>query len=136
MIFKPSYTLPSRTHFTKLTEEKYEIAVSEIKDALQLNKNKTNFCLTTMPLEEHTGPKIAAWIEEDVARFEIPASKIVAVVHDNGPGCKHFRRKACVDVNVLCRSHFAVVDQSCSKTPSDHKSTGSSKVPCRALKKN
>lgn len=123
MIFKPSYTLPSRTHFTKLIEEKYE---NEIKDALQLNKNKTNFCLTTMPLEEHTGPKIAAWIEEDVARF----SKIVAVVHDNGPDCKQFRRKACVDVNVLCRSHFAVVDQSCSKTPSDHKSTGSSKVPC------
>lgn len=38
-----------------------------------------------MPLEErHTGPNIAEWIEQAMARFEIPASKIVAVVHDNG----------------------------------------------------
>ena len=45
----------------------------------------TSFCLTTMPLEErHTGPNIAAWIEQAVEKFEIPTSKIVAVVHDNG----------------------------------------------------
>ncbi|XP_034565509.1 zinc finger BED domain-containing protein 1-like [Notolabrus celidotus] len=45
----------------------------------------TTLCLTTMPLEErHTGPNIAAWIEQAVARFEISPSKIVAIVHDNG----------------------------------------------------
>ena len=38
-----------------------------------------------MPLEErHTGPNIAAWIEQAVERFEIPTSIIVAVVHNNG----------------------------------------------------
>ena len=38
-----------------------------------------------MPLEErHTGPNIAAWIEQAVEKIEIPTSKIVAVVHDNG----------------------------------------------------
>lgn len=45
----------------------------------------TSLCLTTMPLEErHTGPNIAAWIQQAVERFEIPPSKIVAIVHDNG----------------------------------------------------
>lgn len=113
--FHPGYTLPSRTHFTKLMEGKYENTVAKIIDALKLIKSKialttdawtsvatkaylgitchfinddwelTNFCLTTMPLEErHTGLNIATWIEQAMARFEIPASKIVAVVHDNG----------------------------------------------------
>ncbi|XP_061578646.1 zinc finger BED domain-containing protein 4-like isoform X2 [Cololabis saira] len=39
--FHPGYTLPSRTHFTKLIEEKYETVVSDIKATLKLiNKNK------------------------------------------------------------------------------------------------
>uniref|UniRef100_A0A671UN90 HAT C-terminal dimerisation domain-containing protein n=2 Tax=Sparus aurata TaxID=8175 RepID=A0A671UN90_SPAAU len=113
--FHPGYTLPSRTHFTKLMEEKYEAAAAKIIDVLKLTKSKialtadawtsvateaylgitchfisddwelTSFCLTTMPLEErHTGVNIAAWIEHAIARFQVPASNIVAVVHDNG----------------------------------------------------
>uniref|UniRef100_G3NC27 HAT C-terminal dimerisation domain-containing protein n=1 Tax=Gasterosteus aculeatus TaxID=69293 RepID=G3NC27_GASAC len=111
----PGYTLPSRTHFTKLMEQKYETSLAKVKDALKATENKialttdawtsvateaylgiachfisdgwelTSFCLTTMPLEErHTGPNNAAWVEQAVERFEIPTSKIVAVVHDNG----------------------------------------------------
>uniref|UniRef100_G3N6T4 HAT C-terminal dimerisation domain-containing protein n=1 Tax=Gasterosteus aculeatus TaxID=69293 RepID=G3N6T4_GASAC len=112
----PGYTLPSRTHFTKLMEQKYDTSLVKVKDALKATENKialttdvwtsvateaylritchfisddwelTSFCLrpTTMPLEErHTGPNIAAWIEQAVDTFEIPTSKIVAVVHDN-----------------------------------------------------
>ncbi|XP_074535564.1 E3 SUMO-protein ligase ZBED1-like [Halichoeres trimaculatus] len=113
--FHPGYTLPSRTHFTKLLEGKYEETVREITSALKLTNSKialtadawtsvateaylgitchfindewelTSLCLTTMPLEErHTGPNIASWIEEALARFEIPANKIVGIVHDNG----------------------------------------------------
>ena len=80
--FHPGYTLPSRTHFTKLMEQKYETTLVRVKDALKANENKialttdawtsvateaylgitchfisddwelTSFCLTTMPLEE------------------------------------------------------------------------------------
>ncbi|KAJ3609908.1 hypothetical protein NHX12_022002 [Muraenolepis orangiensis] len=80
--FHPGYTLPSRTHFTKLMEGKYEATFSKVKDALKATKNKialttdawtsvatkaylgitchfisddwelNSFCLTTMPLEE------------------------------------------------------------------------------------
>ncbi|KAK1900776.1 putative AC transposase [Dissostichus eleginoides] len=113
--FHPGYTLPSRTHFTKLMEGKYEATFGKLKNALKATKNKialttdawtsvateaylgitchfisddwelNSFCLTTMPLEErHTGTNIAAWIEQAVERFEIPLSKVVAVVHDNG----------------------------------------------------
>ncbi|XP_065816547.1 E3 SUMO-protein ligase ZBED1-like [Labrus bergylta] len=113
--FHPGYTLPSRTHFTKLMEGKYETTLSKIKSARKLTNSKialtadawtsvateaylgitchfindewelTSFYLTTMLLEErHTGPNIAKWIEEALARFEIPASKVVAIVHDNG----------------------------------------------------
>ena len=41
--------------------------------------------LTTMPLQNrHTASNIAEWLEEVVARFEIPPSNIIAIVHDNG----------------------------------------------------
>ncbi|KAF3837458.1 hypothetical protein F7725_004922 [Dissostichus mawsoni] len=80
--FHPGYTLPSRTHFTKLMEGKYEATFGKLKDALKATKNKialttdawtsvateaylgitchfisddwelNSFCLTTMPLEE------------------------------------------------------------------------------------
>ena len=112
--FHPGYTLPFRTHFTKLMEGKYEKSIYDLGNSFKLSKSKialtsdawtsvateaylgitchfinddwelTNFCLTTMPLEgRHTGLNIATWIEQAMARFEIPASKIVAVVHDN-----------------------------------------------------
>lgn len=80
--FYPDYVLPSRTHFTKLMEGKYETVLNHVKDALKLASGKfaltadawtslateaylgitchylsddwvfKNYCLTTMPLEE------------------------------------------------------------------------------------
>lgn len=86
------YTLPSRTHFTKLMERKYEETFKEVKTAINTNNSKLagtwdmqSFCLTTMPLQDrHTASNIAKWLEQVVARFEIPPSKIIAIVHDNG----------------------------------------------------
>lgn len=44
-----------------------------------------SICLTTMPLEDrHTAANIAEWLEEVTEKFEIPAQKIIAIVHDNG----------------------------------------------------
>ncbi|XP_049333290.1 E3 SUMO-protein ligase ZBED1-like [Astyanax mexicanus] len=80
--FHPGYTLPSRTHFTKLMEAKYEATLGKVKESLKSTKNKisltadawtsvateaylgitchfisdewelNSFCLTTLPLEE------------------------------------------------------------------------------------
>ncbi|KAL7857474.1 hypothetical protein SRHO_G00163730 [Serrasalmus rhombeus] len=112
--FHPNYELPSRTFFTKQMEKKYEGVKAKMKQALQeaesitlttdiwtsiateaymgvtchyLGKNwkMVSHCLTTMPLEErHTAANIAQWIEEVITKFDIPAEKIKAVVHDNG----------------------------------------------------
>ncbi|KAL7854971.1 hypothetical protein SRHO_G00033500 [Serrasalmus rhombeus] len=113
--FNPGYTLPSRTHFTKLMERKYEETFKEVRTVINTNHSKLaltadiwtsvaneaylgitchyitddwdmqSICLTTMPLQDrHTASNIAEWLEEVVARFEIPASKIIAIVHDNG----------------------------------------------------
>lgn len=47
--------------------------------------NMQSICLTTMPLQDrHTASNIAEWLEQVVARFEIPPRKIIAIVHDNG----------------------------------------------------
>lgn len=63
------------------TEAYLGITCHFLSDDWKLN----TFCLTTMPLEErHTGANIAAWIQEAVEKFDIPPSKIVALVHDNG----------------------------------------------------
>ncbi len=111
----PGYTLPSRTHFTKLMERKYEETFKKVKTAINTNNSKLalttdvwtsvateaylgitchyitddwdmqSFCLTTMPLQDrHTASNIAEWLEQVVARFEIPPSNIIAIVHDNG----------------------------------------------------
>ncbi|XP_077062361.1 E3 SUMO-protein ligase ZBED1-like [Siphateles boraxobius] len=111
----PGYTLPSRTHFTKLMERKYEETFKEVKTAINTNNSKLalttdvwtsvateaylgvtchyitddwdmqSICLTTMPLHDrHTASNIAECLEQVVARFEIPPSKIIAIVHDNG----------------------------------------------------
>uniref|UniRef100_G3PNR8 Uncharacterized protein n=1 Tax=Gasterosteus aculeatus TaxID=69293 RepID=G3PNR8_GASAC len=111
----PGYTLPSRTHFTKLMERKYEVTFTEVKTAINTNNSKLalttdvwksvateaylgvtchyitddwnmqSICLTTMPLQDrHTASNIAEWLEQVVARFEIPPRKIIAIVHDNG----------------------------------------------------
>ncbi|XP_061578913.1 E3 SUMO-protein ligase ZBED1-like [Cololabis saira] len=112
--FHPKYELPSRTYFTKQMEKKYEVIKAKVKQALQetdsvalttdiwtsisteaymgvtchyigKNWNMVSHSLMTMPLEErHTAANIAGWIEEVIAKFDIPAKKIKAVVHDNG----------------------------------------------------
>lgn len=44
-----------------------------------------SICLTTVSLpDRHTASNIAEWLEQVVARLEIPHSKIIAIVHDNG----------------------------------------------------
>lgn len=110
----PGYHLPSRKHFTKLMEEKYEDVVQHVKDSLKTCSKLAlttdawtsvateaylgitchfltsdwelkSYCLTTKPLtERHTGQNIATWIEETVENFEISPQKIIAIVHDNG----------------------------------------------------
>ena len=112
--FHPKYELPSRTFFTTQMEKKYEGIKCKVMQALQetssvalttdiwisvateaymgvtchyLGKNweMVSHSLTTMPLDErHTAANIAVWIEEVIAKFEIPPEKIKAVVHDNG----------------------------------------------------
>ncbi|KAB5554100.1 hypothetical protein PHYPO_G00046290 [Pangasianodon hypophthalmus] len=109
--FNPDYVLPSRTHFTKLMEGKYETILNHVKDTLKSANGKIaltadawateaylgitchylsddwvfkKYCLTTMPLEErHTGANIAGWIEEPLEKVGLPPSKIVGIVHDN-----------------------------------------------------
>lgn len=114
-VLNPGYTLPSRTHYTKLMERKYEQTFQAVKTDIKATQSKIalttdvwtsvateaylgitchyigdewnmkSTCLTTMPLEErHSASNIAEWLEEVVARFEIPPSKIIAFVHDNG----------------------------------------------------
>ncbi|XP_049902249.1 E3 SUMO-protein ligase ZBED1-like [Epinephelus moara] len=114
-VLNPGYTLPSRTHFTKLMERKYEQTFQAVKTDIKATQSKIalttdvwtsvateaylgitchyigdewnmkSICLTTMPLEErHSASNIAEWLGEVVARFEIPPSKIIAIVHDNG----------------------------------------------------
>ena len=79
-VFNPGYTLPSRTHFTKLMERKYEQTFQAVKSDIKatqskialttdvwtsvateaylgitchkLETNMKSICLTTMPLEE------------------------------------------------------------------------------------
>ena len=107
-IFNPGYTLPSRTHVTKLMEGKYKQTFQAVKSDIKGNQSKIaltadvwtsvateaylgitchyigdewnmkSICLTTMPLEEiHMASNIAEWLEEIVARFEIPPSKTI-----------------------------------------------------------
>ncbi|CAJ1050793.1 E3 SUMO-protein ligase ZBED1-like [Xyrichtys novacula] len=108
MVVHPKYKLPSRSFLTKQMEKKYEVIKAKIKQALQetdsialttdictgismeaymgvtchymgKNWNMVSHSLTTMPLEErHTAANMAEWIEEVIAKFEIPAKKIIA----------------------------------------------------------
>ncbi|KAA0721473.1 hypothetical protein E1301_Tti020703 [Triplophysa tibetana] len=103
----PIYTLPSRTHFTKLMERQYEETFKEVKTAINTNNSKLalttdvwtsvateaylgitchyitddwdmqSFCLTTIPLQDRHN---ASNIAEWLP--EIPPSKIIAIVHD------------------------------------------------------
>ncbi|CAJ1065719.1 E3 SUMO-protein ligase ZBED1-like [Xyrichtys novacula] len=112
--FNPKYTLPSRTYFTKLMEKKYEEIKAKLTnilkkcDSIALTADiwtsvateaylgvtghflgedweVKSHSLTTMHLEErHTAANIAEWLEDVIAKFDIPPKKIKAVVHDNG----------------------------------------------------
>ncbi|KAM3869480.1 uncharacterized protein ACN63O_006885 [Diretmus argenteus] len=114
LTFNPKYELPSRTYFTTKMEKKYEEVKGKLNKKLKTTDSMAlttdiwtsvateaylgvtchfvgedwemeSHSLTTMPLEErHTGPNIAEWIEEIIAKFDIPPEKIKAVVHDNG----------------------------------------------------
>lgn len=104
----PGNTLPSRTHFPKLMERKYKKKFQGLKSAIKPTKhvrtsvateaylgitchyigdkwNVKSICFTTMALENrNTASNIAVWSEDVAARFEIPPSKIIAIVHGNG----------------------------------------------------
>uniref|UniRef100_UPI003AAD97D9 E3 SUMO-protein ligase ZBED1-like n=1 Tax=Centroberyx gerrardi TaxID=166262 RepID=UPI003AAD97D9 len=112
--FNPRYALPSRTYFMKMMEKKYEEIKGKLKNTLKETDSITlttdiwtsvateaylgvtchflgedwemeSHSLTTMSLEErHTAANIAEWLEDVIAKFDIPPEKIKAVVHDNG----------------------------------------------------
>ncbi|CAJ1057872.1 PREDICTED: zinc finger BED domain-containing protein 1-like, partial [Xyrichtys novacula] len=49
------------------------------------NWEMESVCLTTLPLQDrHTASNIADWLEEVVAKYEIPVTRVAAIVHDNG----------------------------------------------------
>uniref|UniRef100_G3N9Y2 HAT C-terminal dimerisation domain-containing protein n=1 Tax=Gasterosteus aculeatus TaxID=69293 RepID=G3N9Y2_GASAC len=110
------------------TEAYLGIACHFISDGWEL----TSFCLTTMPLEErHTGPNIAAWVEQAVERFEIPTSKIVAVVHDNGSNvalAANILQEKNGWVSVCCAGHtLQLVINHALKNPQISKALGASR---------
>lgn len=112
--FNPKYSIPSRTYFTNMMEQKYTGIADKLKSVLMetdsvalttdiwtsvateaflgvtchyLGENWEikSFSLTTMPLEDrHTATNIAKWLEEAATKFQIPFEKVKAVVHDNG----------------------------------------------------
>uniref|UniRef100_G3NAN5 HAT C-terminal dimerisation domain-containing protein n=1 Tax=Gasterosteus aculeatus TaxID=69293 RepID=G3NAN5_GASAC len=110
------------------TEAYLGITCHFISDGWEL----TSFCLTTMPLEErHTGPNIAAWVEQAVERFEIPTSKIVAVVHDNGSNvvlAANILQEKNGRVSVCCAGHtLQLVINHALKNPQISKALGASR---------
>uniref|UniRef100_A0A3P9NJF9 HAT C-terminal dimerisation domain-containing protein n=1 Tax=Poecilia reticulata TaxID=8081 RepID=A0A3P9NJF9_POERE len=110
--FNPNYTPPSRTYFVKM-EKKYEEIKDKLKNILKETDSialtadiwtsvateaylgvtchflgedwkMKSHTLTTMPLEErHTAANIAEWLEEVIAKFDVPPEKVKAVIHDN-----------------------------------------------------
>lgn len=121
----PRYTLPPRTYLMKIMENKYTKKLKaswtlKETDSIALKTNiwtsvakevylgvtchflredweKESHSLTTMPLEErHTAANIAEWLEDVIAKFDIPPEKIKAVIHDNG---------ANVAVKILAEKH-------------------------------
>ncbi|KAJ8348900.1 hypothetical protein SKAU_G00274890 [Synaphobranchus kaupii] len=109
-ILNPGYTLPARTHFTKLMERKYQKTFQEVKSAIKATNsriglttdvwtsvateaylgitchyigddwNMKSICLTTMPLEHRHTASNIAEWLEEV----VARFEIIAIVHDNG----------------------------------------------------
>lgn len=167
----PGYTLPSRTHFTKLMERKYEETFKEVKTAINTNNSKLalttdvwtsvateaylgitchyitddwdmqSFCLTTMPLHDrHTASNIAEWLEQAVARFEIPPSKIIAIVHDNGANivaAANILEEKHGWSSVRCTGHtLQLVINTALKHPSIEKAVGAARCLVEHFKKS
>lgn len=111
--FNPNYTMPSRTHFTNMMEQKYTEVTEKVTSVLKETDcvalttdiwtsvateaylgvtchylddwKMKSLSLVTMPLEErHTAANIADWLEEVTTKFSISCDKVKALVHDNG----------------------------------------------------
>ncbi|KAF1377125.1 hypothetical protein PFLUV_G00197320 [Perca fluviatilis] len=167
----PGYTLPSRTHFTKLMERKYEETFKEVKTAINPNNSKLalttdiwtsvateaylgvtchyitddwdmqSICLTTMPLQDrHTASNIAEWLEQVVARFEIPPSKIIAIVRDNGANivaAANILEEKHGWSSVRCTGHtLQLVINAALKHPSIDKAVGAARCLVEHFKKS
>ncbi|XP_057706031.1 E3 SUMO-protein ligase ZBED1-like [Corythoichthys intestinalis] len=113
-IFNSKYNIPSVTYFTNMMQKKHQEMTEKLKNMLQdidcvalttdvwTSLTTESYLgvtchflgedwemkalnLTTMRLEErHTATDIADWLEETTARFDVPFSKVKALVHDNG----------------------------------------------------
>ncbi|XP_061542548.1 E3 SUMO-protein ligase ZBED1-like [Phycodurus eques] len=112
--FNPKYSMPSLTYFTNMMEKKHQEMTAKLENVLQDTEcvalttdfwtsvateaylgvtchflgedwEMKSLYLTTMRLEErHAAADIADWLEETVAKFHIPFTKVKVVVHDNG----------------------------------------------------
>ncbi|KAM4557393.1 E3 SUMO-protein ligase ZBED1-like [Fundulus diaphanus] len=167
----PGYTLPSRTHFTKLMERKYEETFKKVKTAINTNNSKLalttdvwtsvateaylgvtchyitddwdmqSISLTTMPLQgRHTASNIAEWLEQVVDRFEIPPSKIIAIVHDNGANivaAANILEEKHGWSSVRCTGHtLQLVINAALKNPSIEKAVGAARCLVEHFKKS
>ncbi|KAA0721455.1 hypothetical protein E1301_Tti020347 [Triplophysa tibetana] len=93
----------------------------------------------TMPLQDrHTASNIAELLEQVVARFEIPLSKIIAIVHDNGANivsAANILEEKHGWSSVRCTGHtLQLVINTASKHPSIEKAVGAAR--CQGLLKS
>ncbi len=100
-----------------------------------------SFCLTTMPLQDrHTASNIAEWLEQVVARFEIPPSKIIAIVHDNGANivaAANILEEKHGWSSVRCTGHtLQLVINTALKHPSIEKAVGAARCLVEHFKKS
>ncbi len=103
--------------------------------------NMQSVCLTTMPLQDrHTAANIAEWLEEVVARFKIPPSKIIAIVHDNGANvvaAANILEEKHGWSSVRCTGHtLQLVVNSALKHPSIDKAVGAARCLVEHFKKS
>ncbi|CAM4573621.1 unnamed protein product [Leuciscus chuanchicus] len=100
-----------------------------------------SICLTTLPLQDrHTASIIAEWLEQVVARFEIPPSKIIAIVHDNGANivaAANILEEKHGWFSVRCTGHtLQLVINAALKHPSIEKPVGAARCLVEYFKKS